>query len=125
MIPSTHVRIHRADKDRLTELAARMGIPVADVIHHLLRAIHQQGPLAEKVDRLEKNLQEETDRLDNCIYRDRQDMQDIKQWIGSISARLTNVEERLGIKAERQLREGELPAGMFCKGRPPGRRRTP
>lgn len=118
------MRVNQADKERLAELAAQMGITVPDVIHHLLRLAQREAALGVELKRLRKKLEEETDRLDGCISKDRYYMDRMEQRIAELNARLAKVEHKLGIKVKRPLREGEIPADMFFQERPSRSHRT-
>ena len=118
MARTTHVRVDQADKERLVELSVRMGITVPDVIHHLLCLAQREAVPGNELKRLAGKLEQEIDRLDSCISKDRDHMRRVEQWIGELDARLAKVERKLGIKAKRPLREGDISADMFCQENP-------
>jgi len=124
MARTTHVRVDQADKEKLAELSARMGITVPDVIHHLLCLAQREAAPGDELKRLAGKLEQETDRLDSCISKDRDHMYRVEQQIRSLEARLEEVEYKLGIKVKRPLREGEIPADIFCQERPSRSHRT-
>lgn len=102
MSTTTHVRIYWEDKRKLVQLAAQLGASIPDMLHQLLESYinAKAGQQEQGLQKLERRIMDEIDRLDNVILRDREYLEYVKEWIGQISARLTEVEKMLGIQRE-------------------------
>lgn len=114
MATTTHVRIYPTDKAQLAELASRLGVSIPDVIRLLLANSSETGTLSKELELLSAKLEQEVDRLENCILRDRKEIERIKQNISELFFWLQNVGRAVGVEVKRELAEGEISPDRFC-----------
>ena len=117
---TTHVRVHQEDRGELLRLASEWQVTVPDVIRFLLSHASKVPTLGERVEVLEKRLDEETERLERSIRKDRREMDEMQGELAELFRLVQALGKKVGLKIERKLASNEIPPEPFLEQRERG-----